>query len=56
MGPESECRHEMFVLTPWNHGRTLAIPLSQLAGLATDEQTGEAIEDWRYWVRCGYEL
>jgi Calcium binding len=56
MAPELECRHEMFVLTPWDHGRTLAIPLSQLAGLDTDEQTGEAIEDWQYWVRCGYEL
>jgi hypothetical protein len=56
MGPELECRHEMFVRTPWEHGRTLAIPLSQLAGLDTDEQTGEAIGDWQYWVRCGYEL
>jgi hypothetical protein len=56
MGPELACRHEMFVLTPWNPSRTLAIPLSQLAGLDTDEQTAEAIEDWQYGVRCGYEL
>jgi hypothetical protein len=56
LGPELECRHELFVLTPWNPGRTLAIPLSQLAGLDTDEQTGEAIEDWQYGVRRGYEL
>jgi hypothetical protein len=24
--------------------------------LDTDEPTAEAIEDWQYWVRCGYEL
>src|SRR5882757_3187307 len=30
MAPEQECRHEMFVETPWEHRRTLAIPLSQL--------------------------
>jgi hypothetical protein len=56
MAPEAECRHEMFVLTRWEHRRTLAIPLSQLEGVATDEQTAEAIEDWQYWVSCGYEL
>jgi hypothetical protein len=56
MGPESECRHEMFVLTPWDHGRTLAIPLSQLAGLDAEEQTEQALEDWQYWVSRGYEL
>ncbi len=55
MAPEAECRHEMFVLTRWEHRRTLAIPLSQLEAVATDEQTAEAIEDWQYWVRCGYE-
>src|SRR4051794_22838194 len=29
MAPEEECGHEMFVLTPWDHG-DLAVPLSQL--------------------------
>ena len=55
MAPEDECEHEMFVLTPWERG-TLAIPSSQLAGLAPDEQTSQAIEDWHYWVMRGYEL
>lgn len=56
MAPEEECGHEMFVLTRWGHRRTLAVPLSQLVGVVVDEQTAEAIEDWRYWVSRGYEL
>jgi hypothetical protein len=55
MAPEEECAHEMLVLMPWER-RTLAVPLSQLDALVTDEQTGRAIEDWRYWVDRGYEL
>jgi Calcium binding len=55
MAPEEECAHEMFVLTRWDRG-TLAVPLSQLEGVAVDEQTRQAIEDWRYWVARGYEL
>jgi len=55
MAPEEECAHEMFVLTHWEHG-TLAVPLSQLHGVAVDEQTHQAIEDWHYWVASGYEL
>lgn len=55
MAPEDECEHEMFVLTPWER-RTLAVPLSQLEAVAADEQTAQAIEDWRYWVARGYEF
>ena len=55
MPPEEECEHEMFVLTRWERG-TLALPLSQLEGIAVGEQTRQAIEDWRYWVARGYEL
>ena len=55
MAPEEECEHEMFVLTRWERG-TLALPLSQLEGIAVGEQTRQAIEDWRYWVARGYEL
>jgi hypothetical protein len=55
MAPEEECEHEMFVLTPWERG-TLAVPLSQLEGIAVDEETQQAIEDWHYWVAQGYEL
>jgi hypothetical protein len=54
MAPEEECEHEMFVLTRWERG-TLAIPLAQLEGMAVDEQTRQAMEDWQYWV-AHYEL
>jgi Calcium binding len=40
---------------PWER-RTLCVPLSQLRGVALDEETREAIEDWHYWVGQGYEL
>lgn len=52
MPPEAECEHEMFVLTRWDRG-TLAVPLSQLAGVAVDDQTEQAIGDWHYWVGSG---
>jgi Calcium binding len=38
LAPEEECRHEVFVATPWER-RTLAVPLSQLKGLTADETT-----------------
>ena len=59
MAPEEECAHELFVATPWEHQRTLAVPLAQLEALpieAVDEATRRAVEDWRYWVDRGYEL
>jgi Calcium binding len=55
MAPEQECQHEMFVLIRWER-RPLAVPLAQLEGVAVDEQTRQAIEDWQYWVAQGYEL
>ena len=55
MPDEAECEHEMFVLTRWDRG-TLAVPLSQLEGVATDTQTQEAIEDWHYWFSRRYEF
>jgi len=55
MAPEDECRHEMYVAMPWER-HTLCVPLSQLKGIQVDEETQEAIEDWRYWVEQEYEL
>jgi Calcium binding len=55
MAPEDECEHEMFVVTPWERG-SLAVPLLQLEGMAVDDETRQAIEDWQYWVACGYEF
>lgn len=53
MAPEEECQHDMFVMTKWQE-RSLAAPLSLLEALTADEQTVEAVEDWRYWVARGY--
>ena len=55
MAPEDECEREMFVVIAWN-GRTLAVPLAQLDGVAVDEETRQAIGDWHYWVGRGHEL
>ncbi len=55
MAPEEECAHEMFVLIRWRP-HELAVPLMQLEGLQVDEETQQAIEDWHYWVKRGYEL
>jgi Calcium binding len=52
MAPEEECEHEMFVLIRWER-RGLAVPLAQLEGVAVDEQTRQAIEDWQYWGGSG---
>ncbi len=49
------CEHEMFVNIR-SQDRLLAVPLAQLAGVATDEQTEQAIRDWHTWVARGYEL
>ena len=55
MAPERECEHEMFVMIRWERVG-LAVPLSQLKGVATDESTRQGIEDWHYWVKQGYEF
>ncbi len=53
MGPENECMREMFVTIRWND-RELAVPLAQLSVVKANAQTREAVEDWHYWVRMGY--
>ena len=55
MPSEEVCEHEMFVNVAWQE-RLLAVPLSQLAGVAVDEGTGQAIQDWHTWVERGYQL
>ncbi len=50
-----QCAHGMLVLIPWQ-GRTLAVPLAQMEAVGVDDQTRQAIEDWRYWVDRGYEF
>jgi hypothetical protein len=55
MAPEEECEHDMFVMIQ-RKGDQLAVPLMQLEGVQVDEETQQAIEDWRYWVDRGYEF
>lgn len=55
MAPEEECEHEIFVEVEYQE-ESLAVPLSQLEGLETDELTRESIEDWHYWVGRGYQF
>ncbi|MCP9496832.1 MAG: calcium-binding protein [Pyrinomonadaceae bacterium MAG19_C2-C3] len=55
MPPEDECECEMFVNVAWQ-GRTLAVPLSQLDVVKANAETREAVADWHYWVKMGYEF
>ncbi|MCU1338239.1 MAG: calcium-binding protein [Bryobacterales bacterium] len=52
MAPEDSCSSDMLVLIRWQ-SRTMAVPLSQLAGANVDDSTAEAIGDWHYWVAQG---
>jgi hypothetical protein len=53
MAPEEACSADMLVLIRWQ-GRTLAVPLSQLAAVKVDESTANALGDWHYWVSQAY--
>jgi len=56
MASEDECEKEMFVETPWEQKRTLAVPLSQLKVVHGDDETQQAVEDWHYWVGMKYQF
>jgi hypothetical protein len=55
MPPEEECEHEVFVVMRWDR-EGLAVPLSQLEVIDADDETREAVEDWLYWTRKGYQF
>ncbi|MDI6773504.1 MAG: calcium-binding protein [bacterium] len=56
MPGEEECEHEMFITIRWEKDG-LAVPLAQLKPIsATQKQTKQAVEDWHYWVKMGYEF
>ena len=55
LAPEDECSHEMFVTVKWEN-RALAVPLMQLDPTGANESTQQAVGDWHYWVRQGYEF
>jgi hypothetical protein len=53
LAPEDTCSSDMLVLIRWQ-SRNMAVPLSQLTAISSDESTCEAIKDWHYWVAQGY--
>jgi hypothetical protein len=55
MPPEEECAREMFVTIRWGE-EGLAVPLAQLEVVDADRPTREAVGDWHYWVKQGYEF
>ncbi len=55
MASEDDCSSDMLVMIRWQ-GRKMAVPLSQLSPRNADEATLEAVEDWHYWVRRGYQF
>jgi hypothetical protein len=57
MPSADECAREIFVTIRTEDKEGLAVPLSQLKPIRdTDEQTKQAVDDWHYWVRMGYEF
>jgi Calcium binding len=55
MPPEEECEHEMFVVMSWER-EGLAAPLSQVEVIHAYDETQDAVEDWLYWSRQGYQF
>jgi hypothetical protein len=55
MAPVEECEHDMFVEMDWDEDE-LAIPLSQLEVVDANDETREAVEDWLYWTKKGYQF
>ena len=55
MSEEAYCEHEMYVDVEWK-GRELAIPLALIQPLEADDDTAEAVGDWRYWIEQGYKF
>lgn len=55
MAPEAECEREMFVSILWNE-RKFAVPLDQLQCDSRDRITKQAVEDWQYWIKQGYQF
>jgi hypothetical protein len=55
MAPEAECENAMFVMISWQR-RSLAVPLDQLKPYSADKETLQAVADWHYWVKRGYEF
>lgn len=57
MAPEEECMREIFVVMRWER-EGLAVPLAQLevTHAEDDGETEEAVGDWLYWSKKGYQF
>lgn len=57
MAPEEECVREIFVVMRWER-EGLAVPLSQLELIHAEDdgETEEAVGDWLYWSKKGYQF
>lgn len=56
MADEEDCDAEMYVMARFGDDE-LAVPLSQLEPVEElDEETREAIMDWKYWTERGYSF
>ncbi len=53
--PINECEREMFVEILWRD-RKFSVPIDQLECDSRDKETRQAVEDWHYWVRQGYQF
>ena len=53
MADQNDCLHEMFVIIRFMD-RRLGVPLNQLEPIDADEETAQAVGDWRYWFGRGY--
>lgn len=59
MSPEDDCSHDLFVEVLDRESEledVFSAKLSDIQPLNTDVTTEEAIKDWNYWVKRGYEF
>jgi hypothetical protein len=58
MASADECHHEIFMeMRGERKNKNEAFPLMQIKPIShTDEQTKEAVADWHYWVKRGYQF
>ena len=50
-----DCQHDMFVEVEYQED-VFSARLSDIEPQEVDEQSAEAIADWKYWVNRGYEF
>ena len=59
MSSEDECEQEMRVDVRYAEGDNqdvFSVSLSEIDPVDTDETTTEAVNDWKYWVKRGYDF